>query len=165
MQQQAARLRQGEIVVDMKIFEIIAEGILDPEHESEPESDPADFDAKFSDMYEPRPEMELSSDVDTKMINAVRRACDEYKGQGHAQVEMLPFLSRVMELAKKPVNLADLIAINKKSAEIQSMVDSIDEKKIKFKNMSVKNEDPKKEKKDSSATISSMATRARNKRA
>jgi hypothetical protein len=104
--------------------------------------------------------MELSSNADTKMINAVKRVCDEYKGQGHAQVEILPFISKVIELAKKPVNLADLIAINKKSPEIRSMIDSIDDKKIKFKNMSVKNEDPNKQAKEKDATVGGMAGRA-----
>ena len=135
----------------MKIFEIIAESRLD------------DIDP-FGEEEFGRPEMELSSNADTKMINAVKRVCDEYKGQGHAQVEILPFLSKVMEIAKKPVNLADLIAINKKSPEIRGMVDSIDEKKIKFKNMSVKNEDPKKAKQAGDSTVSSMASRAMGKR-
>jgi hypothetical protein len=106
------------------------------------------------------PEMELSSNADQKMINAVKRVCDEYKGQGHAQVELLPFISKVIEIAKKPVNLADLIAINKKSREIQSLVDSIDDKKIKFKNMSVKNEDPNKKAEEKDATVGNMAGRA-----
>jgi hypothetical protein len=112
------------------------------------------------DEFNPEPEMELSSNADQKMINAVKRVCDEYKGQGHAQVELLPFISKVIELAKKPVNLADLIAINKKSREIQAIVDTIDEKKIKFKNMSVKNEDPKAQAEKKDATVGGMAGRA-----
>jgi Ulp1 family protease len=106
------------------------------------------------------PEMNLSSNADQKMINAVKKVCDMYKGQGHAQVELLPFLTKVIEIAKKPVNLADLIAINKKSQEIQSMIDSIDEKKVKFKNMSVKNEDPAKAEQKKDATVGGMASRA-----
>ena len=110
----------------------------------------------------PEPEMELSSNADAKMINAVKKVCDMFKGQGHAQVELLPFLTKVIEIAKKPVNLADLIAINRKSSAIQSMIDSIDEKKVKFKNMSVKNEDPKKKEQAKSSTVSAMAGRASN---
>jgi len=117
-----------------------------------------------SGILDAEPEMELSSNADQKMINAVRKVCDQYKGQGHAQVELLPFLTKVMEYVKKPVNLADLIAINKKSPEIQALVDTIDEKKVKFKNMSVKNEDPAKERANAQAkqasTVSGMASRA-----
>lgn len=106
----------------------------------------------------------LSSNADSKMTNAVRKVCDQYKGQGHAQVELLPFLTKVMEIVKKPVNLADLIAINKESPEIRSIIDTIDEKKVKFKNMSVKNEDPGKEakvtEKRQENTVAGMASRA-----
>lgn len=138
----------------MKINEIILEDMWDLE---DPIANPelSDMEAELG-----QPEMELSSNADTKMINAVKRVCDEYKGQGHAQVEILPFISKVIELAKKPVNLADLIAINKKSPEIRSMIDSIDDKKIKFKNMSVKNEDPKAQAEKKDATVGGMAGRA-----
>jgi hypothetical protein len=129
--------------------------------------DEFDHDFEQSMMRDRQPEMELSSNADQKMINAVRKVCDQYKGQGHAQVELLPFLTKVMEFVKKPVNLADLIAINKKSQEIQALVDTIDEKKVKFKNMSVKNEDPGKERANAQAkkasTVSGMAGRAMGK--
>ena len=117
-------------------------------------------DHEEEEEEEEEQEMNLSSKADQKMINAVKKVCDMYKGQGHAQVELLPFITKVIEIAKKPVNLADLIAINKKSPEIQSMVDSIDEKKVKFKNMSVKNEDPNKAAEKKDATVGSMAGRA-----
>ena len=140
----------------MKINEIILEGVYD-----DVMAGAGDQALDFSDKsLNGEPEMELSSNADTKMINAVKRVCDEYKGQGHAQVELLPFISKVIELAKKPVNLADLIAINKKSPEIRSMIDSIDDKKIKFKNMSVKNEDPKAQAEKKNATVGGMAGRA-----
>ena len=141
----------------MKISEIICEGLWDQE---DPLANPdmSDLEAQIG-----KPEMELSSNADAKMIKAVKRVCDEYKGQGHAQVEILPFISKVIELAKKPVNLADLIAINKQSPEIRSMIDSIDDKKIKFKNMSVKNEDPKKQAEKKNATVGAMAGRAGSK--
>lgn len=143
----------------MKIKDIIVEGGEDWSDDSWDKDllpDPGDE----KEFYGQEPEMSLTSNADPKMIAAVKKACDEYKGQGHAQVELLPFISRVMELAKKPVNLADLIAINKKSPEIRSMIDSIDDKKIKFKNMSVKNEDPKKKQEKDGATVSGMASRA-----
>ena len=150
----------------MKINEIIVEGLHDEEElgldyasaaELPMDPDWTEDDVGFGDHQE---EMELSSNADQKMINAVRKVCDEYKGQGHAQVEILPFISKVIEIAKKPVNLADLIAINKKSPEIRSMIDSIDDKKIKFKNMSVKNEDPKAQAEKKDATVGGMAGRA-----
>ena len=143
----------------MKVNEIIREGLYDEE----------EFGLDSASQLElpmDEPEMELSSNIDTKMVNAVKRVCDEYKGQGHAQVEILPFISKVVEIAKKPVNLADLIAINKKSPEIRSIIDSIDDKKIKFKNMSVKNDDKDpneeraKQKEKNQATVSGMASRA-----
>ena len=150
----------------MKINEIILEGGFNPDGSYNTSDDEAnEFDELEGDLTGEldgfdEPEMQLSSNADTKMINAVKRVCDEYKGQGHAQVEILPFISKVIELAKKPVNLADLIAINKKSPEIRSMIDSIDDKKIKFKNMSVKNEDPNKQAKEKDATVGGMAGRA-----
>ena len=141
----------------MKIKDIISEGAFSP-------TDPNSWDSdEFDDhetMVRDEPEMELTSNADAKMINAVKQVCDTYKGQGHAQVEILPFISKVIELAKKPVNLADLIAINKKSPKIRSMIDSIDDKKIKFKNMSVKNEDPGKAAEKKDATVGGMAGRA-----
>jgi hypothetical protein len=148
----------------MKINEIIVEGRddLDWDLDQRDRLDGGD-DPHWGwsvDDTETEEEMNLSSNADTKMINAVKRVCDEFKGQGHAQVEMLPFLSKVMKLTKKPVNLADLIAINKKSPQIRSMIDSIDDKKIKFKNMSVKNEDPAKKQEKKDATVSGMASRA-----
>jgi hypothetical protein len=165
----------------MKIREILGEGIRDEfdidGHDDDDEMSRADGDdfGTFGDDerdddwteddigfgdHEEEMEMNLSSNADTKMINAVKKVCDQYKGQGHAQVELLPFLTKVIEIAKKPVNLADLIAINKKSRDIQSMIDSIDEKKVKFKNMSVKNEDPNKAKEEKSTTVDAMAGRA-----
>jgi len=153
----------------MKINEIIVEGSFNPDGSYNTSDDEAvafdefDHDDTETDPHpfnDPEEEMTLSSNADTKMINAVKRVCDEFKGQGHAQVEMLPFLSKVMKLTKKPVNLADLIAINKKSPQIRSMIDSIDDKKIKFKNMSVKNEDPAKKQEKKDATVSGMASRA-----
>lgn len=156
----------------MKINEIIIEGSFNPDGSYNTSDDEAtsfdEFDHDMDDgaaQHDPwkdehdSMEMELTSNADTKMVNAVKRVCDEYKGQGHAQVEMLPFLSKVMKMTKRPVNLADLIAINKKSPEIRSMIDSIDDKKIKFKNMSVKNEDPAKQQEKKDATVSGMAAR------
>jgi hypothetical protein len=137
---------------------------MDDDYERQKHPDELPMDDEFGDELDmnelDRPEMNLSSNADTKMINAVKKVCDQYKGQGHAQVELLPFLTKVIEIAKKPVNLADLIAINKKSRDIQSMIDSIDEKKVKFKNMSVKNEDPNKAKEEKSTTVDAMAGRA-----
>jgi hypothetical protein len=152
----------------MKIKEIIKEGIRDQfdlDGDVNLDLDHRDMQDGGDDPHwdwemEPEPEMNLSSNADTKMINAVKKVCDMYKGQGHAQVELLPFLTKVIEIAKKPVNLADLIAINKKSNEIRSMIDSIDEKKVKFKNMSVKNEDPNKAKEDKNAMVGAMASKA-----
>lgn len=157
-------------VDNMKVNEIIYESQRDdirnelsPQNGFDLTHSDGDFDEyDISDLGDDEPEMELSSNADTKMINAVKKVCDQYKGQGHAQVELLPFISKVIEIAKKPVNLADLIAINKKSSEIRSMIDSIDDKKIKFKNMSVKNEDPNKAAEKKDATVGNMAGRAAN---
>jgi Ulp1 family protease len=152
----------------MKIKEIISESQRDeirrelsPQNGFNLTQSDDDFDEyDITDLGNDEQEMNLSSNADQKMINAVKKVCDMYKGQGHAQVELLPFITKVIEIAKKPVNLADLIAINKKSPEIQSMVDSIDEKKVKFKNMSVKNEDPNKAAEKKDATVGGMAGRA-----
>ncbi len=167
-------VEQNNLVVtaaNMKVNEIIKESRWDDEdpfgeidQDARDDLDPFGEieDQDFDELDQPEEEMNLSSNADAKMINAVKKVCDQYKGQGHAQVELLPFISKVIEIAKKPVNLADLIAINKKSPEIRSMIDSIDDKKIKFKNMSVKNEDPNKAAEKKDATVGNMAGRAAN---
>jgi len=155
----------------MKINEIIREGAikvvndLNEGHwdDHDPFGEVSDDERIEQDPFgelEDEPEMDLSSSADAKMVNAVKKVADSFKGQGHAQVELLPFLTKVIEIAKKPVNLADLIAVNKRSPEIRAIIDSIDEKKVKFKNMSVKNEDPAKAQEKKDATVSNMATRA-----
>jgi hypothetical protein len=148
----------------MKIYEIITESRL-------VSADGYDF---ADNEYEEFPDedetpMELSSSADRKVVNAVLFVCDKLKGEGNSRIDLLPFITQVSEKAGKMVNLADLIAVNKQSPEIQAIIDSIDEKSVKFKNTSVKNTDAKKAGMGNSrdlaaSTVESMAARASNKR-
>lgn len=154
----------------MKIKEVINESLEDFQSHYDDSGDTefydidSDLDDDFdTDPYEDDPTMELSSNADKKIVNAILFICDKLKGEGNSRVDLLPFITQVSEKAGKIVRLADLIAVNKRSPEIQKIVDSIDEKSVKFKNTSVKNEDPKKANnkiKQNEATIKTMAGRA-----
>ena len=151
----------------MKIHEIILkESVRDYDLDQEVVGVDDEFGDDFEDDLEQ--EMELSSSADRKVVNAVLRVCDKLKGEGNSRIDLLPFITQVSEKAGKMVNLADLIAVNKQSPEIQSIIDSIDEKSVKFKNTSVKNTDPSKGKAGAAdqgeATLRSMAARAANRR-
>lgn len=140
--------------VNMKIKDIISEGVGD---------ELSGMDAMGGDpMDAAPPEMELSSKAtdNKKIVNAILAVCDKLKGEGNSRVDLLPFITQVSERAGKVVKLADLIAVNKSSQEIQRIVDSIDEKSVKFKNTSVKNEDPAKAQQKDDATVGNMAGRA-----
>ena len=151
----------------MKIHEIILkESVRDYDLDQEVVGLDDEFGDDFEDDLEQ--EMELSSSADRKVVNAVLSVCDKLKGEGNSRIDLLPFITQVSEKAGKMVNLADLIAVNKQSPEIQSIIDSIDEKSVKFKNTSVKNTDPSKGKAGAAdqgeATLRSMASRAANRR-
>ena len=95
---------------------------------------------------------------------AVLAAVQELIQQGHTEVAPEVITNMVVAATSQPFLLKDLVDANKKSPAIQHYVDSINPTKVKFSSdiLTVKNEDPAKDKKASQAGVSSMAARAAN---
>lgn len=132
----------------MKIRDIVAESIVDQ-----------------LDNLAPQAEIDLlDSDADNAVEQAVIDACRELIGQGHTDVEPMVLTNMVVSATGKPFLIKDLVAVNNRSEEIQHYIDSINPSKVKFSTdiLTVKNEDPAKEKEKSAAGVSNMAKRAAN---
>lgn len=104
----------------------------------------------------------LEGDVSDPVVSAVIDAVRDLIGQGHTDVEPMVITNMVVAATGKPFLLKDLVAINNQSQEIQHYIDSINPSKVKFSNdiLTVKNEDPAKEKEKAQSTVASMADRA-----
>lgn len=107
---------------------------------------------------------QLESDAGKSVEHAVINACRELIGQGHTDVEPMVITNMVVAATSKPFHIKDLVAVNNKSQEVQHYIDSINPTKVKFSSdiLTVKNEDPAKEKEKSNAGVSAMAGRALN---
>ncbi len=107
---------------------------------------------------------QLESDADSKVEQAVIDACRTLIGQGHTDVEPSVITNMVVSATSQPFLTKDLVAVNNRSQEIQHYIDSINPSKVKFSTdiLTVKNEDPAKEKEKSQAGVSNMASRAAN---
>lgn len=81
---------------------------------------------------------------------------------GHTEVAPDVITAKVSAAVGRPFMLKDLVAANNNSPELQHYIDSINPSKIKFSTdiLTVKNEDPVKEKEQSQAAVSAMASRA-----
>jgi hypothetical protein len=95
---------------------------------------------------------------------AVLAAVQELIQQGHTEVAPEVITNMVVAATSQPFLLKDLVDCNNNSPAIQHYVDSINPTKVKFSNeiLTVKNEDPMKDKKQAQAGVSSMAARAAN---
>lgn len=95
---------------------------------------------------------------------AVLAAVQELIQQGHTEVAPEVITNMVVAATSQPFLLKDLVDANNNSPAIQHYVDSINPTKVKFSNeiLTVKNEDPMKDKKQAQAGVSSMAARAAN---
>lgn len=93
---------------------------------------------------------------------AVLAAVQELIQQGHTEVAPEVITNMVVAATSQPFLLKDLVDVNNKSAAVQHYVDSINPAKVKFSNeiLTVKNEDPLKDKKAAQAGVSNMAARA-----
>lgn len=93
---------------------------------------------------------------------AVLAAVQELIQQGHTEVAPEVITNMVVAATSQPFLLKDLVDVNNKSAAVQHYVNSIDPAKVKFSNeiLTVKNEDPLKDKKAAQAGVSNMAARA-----
>jgi hypothetical protein len=94
--------------------------------------------------------------------SAVLSAVQELIQQGHTEVAPEVITNMVVAATSQPFLLKDLVDCNNNSPAIQHYVDSINPTKVKFSNeiLTVKNEDPAKDKKQAQAGVSSMAARA-----
>lgn len=93
---------------------------------------------------------------------AVLSAVQELIQQGHTEVAPEVITNMVVSATSQPFLLKDLVDANKNSPAIQHYVDSINPTKVKFSSdiLTVKNEDPAKDKAKAQAGVSSMAARA-----
>lgn len=116
------------------------------------------------EMPEPVSIDQLESDADKSVEHAVIDACRELIGQGHTDVDPMVLTNMVVSATSKPFLIKDLVAVNNNSQEVQHYIDSINPSKVKFSSdiLTVKNEDPAKEKEKSNAGVSAMAGRALN---
>lgn len=94
--------------------------------------------------------------------SAVLSAVQELIQQGHTEVAPEVITNMVVAATSQPFLLKDLVDCNNNSSAIQHYVDSINPTKVKFSNeiLTVKNEDPMKDKKTAQAGVSNMAARA-----
>jgi len=85
-------------------------------------------------------------------------------GEGHTEVSPDVITTKVSAALGRPFMLKDLVAANNRSPELQHYIDSINPSKIKFSTdiLTVKNQDPMKEKEQAQATVANMAARAAN---
>jgi hypothetical protein len=93
---------------------------------------------------------------------AVLSAVQELIQQGHTEVAPEVITNMVVAATSQPFLLKDLVDANNNSPAVQHYIDSINPTKVKFSNeiLTVKNEDPLKDKKQAQAGVSSMAARA-----
>ena len=96
--------------------------------------------------------------------SAVLSAVQELIQQGHTEVAPEVITNMVVAATSQPFLLKDLVDANNNSPAIQHYVDSINPTKVKFSSdiLTVKNEDPAKDKVKSQAAVSNMASRAAN---
>lgn len=93
---------------------------------------------------------------------AVLAAVQKLIQQGHTEVAPEVITNMVVAATSQPFLLKDLVDVNNKSAAVQHYVNSINPAKVKFSNeiLTVKNEDPLKDKKSAQAGVGNMAARA-----
>ena len=99
---------------------------------------------------------------DGDVANAVVAEVIKLIGEGHTEVSPDVITTKVSAVLGRPFMLKDLVAANNSSVELQHYIDSINPSKIKFSTdiLTVKNEDPMKEKQAAQDGVSKMASRA-----
>lgn len=103
-------------------------------------------------------DIESADPVESAILDAVQ----ELIQQGHTEVAPEVITNMVVASTSQPFLLKDLVDANNNSPAIQHYVDSINPTKVKFSSdiLTVKNEDPAKDKQKAQAGVSSMAARA-----
>lgn len=96
--------------------------------------------------------------------SAVLSAVQDLIQQGHTEVAPEVITNMVVAATSQPFLLKDLVDANNKSQAIQHYIDSINPTKVKFSSdiLTVKNEDPMKEKQVAQNGVAKMAAKAAN---
>ena len=120
------------------------------------------YDRGYRSLAESRKRVKEGIDAADPVESAVLNAVQELIQQGHTEVAPEVITNMVVAATSQPFLLKDLVDVNNNSAAVQHYVDSINPTKVKFSNeiLTVKNEDPMKDKKQAQASVSSMAARA-----
>lgn len=100
--------------------------------------------------------------AESDIANAVVAEVIKLIGEGHTEVSPDVITTKVSAALGKPFMLKDLVAANNSSPALQHYIDSINPSKIKFSTdiLTVKNEDPLKEKEKAQSGVANMASRA-----
>lgn len=101
---------------------------------------------------------ESTDDVSSIIVGEITKLI----GDGHTEVAPDVIIAKVSAATGAPFMLKDLVAANNASPELQHYIDSINPSKVKFSTdiLTVKNEDPMKDKQQAEAGVSKMAARA-----
>jgi hypothetical protein len=99
---------------------------------------------------------------DGDVANAVVAEVIKLIGEGHTEVSPDVITTKVSAALGRPFMLKDLVAANNSSPELQHYIDSINPSKIKFSTdiLTVKNQDPAKDKAKAQSGVANMAARA-----
>lgn len=99
---------------------------------------------------------------DGDVANAVVAEVIKLIGEGHTEVSPDVITTKVSAALGRPFMLKDLVAANNGSPELQHYIDTINPSKIKFSTdiLTVKNQDPAKDKAKAQSGVASMASRA-----
>jgi hypothetical protein len=102
--------------------------------------------------------IESGDPVESAVLNAVQ----ELIQQGHTEVAPEVITNMVVAATSQPFLLKDLVDVNNNSQAVQHYVDSINPTKVKFSNeiLTVKNEDPMKDKQAAQNGVAKMAAKA-----
>jgi hypothetical protein len=119
-----------------------------------------------SEFYADKVQKDINEDVTSTdpLEGALLNAIQELVSQGHKDVDPMVLTNMVVAATSRPFLLKDLVDANNNSLAVQHYIDSISPSKVKFSTdtLTVKNEDPSKDKAKSQAGVSSMASRAAN---
>ena len=106
----------------------------------------------------------VESTGDGEVANTVVAEVIKLIGEGHTEVSPDVVTTKVSAALGRPFMLKDLVAANNASPELQHYIDSINPSKIKFSTdiLTVKNQDPIKDKQAAQDGVAKMAARASN---
>jgi len=102
--------------------------------------------------------------VSPRAVKHLIRVLSKYSEYNHDSVKTDALLGEVSASLGEPFTKDDLLAANEQSEEVQELIDTADDDKIKLKGqLDIKNEDPEVEAEKKNATVSSMAARRASK--